>query len=127
MNRAATFASLMGMGILGCGPRAADAQFQGGRFSEQGGEAIFQNVCQACHMPEAKGAAGVYPALARNAKLEAGGYPIYIVVNGQKAMPALGAMLTDQQIADVVNYVRTHYGNGYSDAVTAADVKSVRP
>jgi mono/diheme cytochrome c family protein len=34
--------------------------------------------------------------------------------------------LTDQQIADVVNYVRTHFGNSYKDRVAPADVKTLR-
>ena len=103
--------------------------FGRGGFTEQGGEAIFKNVCQGCHMPDAKGAvgAGMYPALAKNPKLEVAGYPVSVVVNGQKAMPAFGGMMSDQQIADVVNYVRTHFGNNYKDKVAPADVKAVRP
>ncbi|MGZ5926167.1 MAG: c-type cytochrome [Rhizomicrobium sp.] len=99
-----------------------------GGFTEQGGEAIFKNVCQGCHMPDAKGAvgAGMYPALAKNPKLEVAGYPVSVVVNGQKAMPAFGALLNDQQIADVVNYVRTSYGNKYKDKVKPEDVKAQR-
>jgi mono/diheme cytochrome c family protein len=99
-----------------------------GGFTEQGGEAIFKNVCQGCHMPQAQGAvgAGMYPALAKNSKLETAGYPVSVVVNGQKAMPAFGGMFSDQQVADVVNYVRTHFGNNYKDKVTPADVKSAR-
>jgi mono/diheme cytochrome c family protein len=79
-------------------------------------------------MPNAQGAvgAGMYPALAKNPKLEVAGYPIAVVVNGQKAMPAFGPMLSDQQIADVINYVRTHFGNNYKDAVKPADVKAAR-
>ena len=113
------------------GAFAQGAGAGGGRggFTEQGGEAIFKNVCQGCHMPDAKGAvgAGMYPALAKDPKLEVAGYPVSVVVNGQKAMPALGGMFTDQQVADVVNYVRTHFGNNYKDKVTPADVKAVRP
>jgi mono/diheme cytochrome c family protein len=41
-------------------------------------------------------------------------------------MPPLGDMLSDEQVAAVVNYVRTHFGNNYSDAATADDVKAVR-
>jgi mono/diheme cytochrome c family protein len=103
--------------------------FGRGGFTEQGGEAIFKNVCQGCHMPDARGAvgAGMYPALAKNAKLEVAGYPVSVVVNGQKAMPAFGGMMSDQQISDVVNYIRTHFGNNYKDKVTPADVKAARP
>jgi mono/diheme cytochrome c family protein len=99
------------------------------RFTEQSGEQLFANVCQGCHMPDAKGAAGagIYPSLAANKNLEAGGYPVYVVVRGQRAMPAFAAMMSDDQVAAVVNYLRTHFGNDYKDAVTAEDVKVVRP
>jgi mono/diheme cytochrome c family protein len=42
-------------------------------------------------------------------------------------MPAFAAMMSDDQVAAVVNYLRTHFGNDYKDAVTAEDVKAVRP
>jgi len=123
-------ALLLGL-TVSSGTYAQGAGAGGGRggFTEQGGEAIFKNVCQGCHMPDAKGAvgAGMYPALAKNPKLEVAGYPVSVVVNGQKAMPALGGMFSDQQVADVVNYIRTHFGNNYKDKVTAADVKATRP
>ena len=99
------------------------------RFTEQSGEQLFANVCQGCHMPDARGAvgAGTYPSLAGNRNLEAGGYPVYVVIRGQRAMPAFGVMMNDDQVAAVVNYLRTHFGNDYKDAVTAEDVKVVRP
>jgi mono/diheme cytochrome c family protein len=99
------------------------------RFTEQSGEQLFANVCQGCHMPDGKGAAGagIYPSLAGNSTLEAGGYPVTVVVRGQRAMPPFGAMMSDDQVAAVVNYLRTHFGNNYKDAVTAEDVKAVRP
>jgi mono/diheme cytochrome c family protein len=98
-------------------------------FTEQSGEQLFANVCQGCHMPGARGAvgAGTYPSLAGNKNLEAGGYPVYVVVRGQRAMPAFAAMMSDDQIAAVVNYLRTHFGNDYKDAVMAEDVKVMRP
>ena len=101
----------------------------GFRFMETTGEELFASACQACHMPDGKGAvgAGTYPSLAQDSKLEAGGYPVYVVVRGQRAMPPVGAMMSDVQVAAVVNYVRTHFGNQYSDAVSADDVKRVRP
>ena len=71
--------------------------------------------------------AGNYPSLAKNKNLEARGYPVYLVVRGQRAMPPIGSIMTDDQVAAVVNYVRTHFGNQYQDAVTAEDVKLVRP
>ena len=61
----------------------------GFRFSETTGEELYASVCQACHMPDAKGAigAGTYPSLAGDKALEAGGYAIHCVVKGRRAMP----------------------------------------
>jgi len=97
-------------------------------FPFQGGEAIYKGVCQGCHMPDAKGAvgAGAYPALAKNSNLEIAGYPIGVIVKGQKAMPPFADSFTDEQIANVVNYVRTHFGNKYRDKVKPEDVKIMR-
>ena len=97
-------------------------------FPRQDGKAIYEGICQGCHMPGGKGAvgAGIYPPLAKNPRLETAGYPVSIILNGQKAMPRLGPYLSDQQVASVVNYLRTNFGNRYSDKVTAADVKVLR-
>jgi len=106
-----------------------DGAFSGrGQFGEPTGEKMFRRVCAGCHMPDAKGAvgAGAYPALAGNKKLAASGYPAFVVVKGLNGMPPIGAMMTDQQVADVVNYVRTHFGNKYKDSLTAADIKPLR-
>jgi mono/diheme cytochrome c family protein len=70
--------------------------------------------------------AGAYPALAHNARLEVAGYPISVIVHGQKAMPPLGKMLSDQQVADVANYIRSHFGNAYTGKIKPEDVKAVR-
>lgn len=100
----------------------------GYRFVEMTGEELFANVCQGCHMPDATGAsgAGTYPSLAGNKNLESGSYPIFLVINGRRGMPAFGDMMTDGQVAAVVNYLRTHFGNDYQDAVTTKDVQDAR-
>jgi mono/diheme cytochrome c family protein len=100
----------------------------GYKFVEMSGEELFGNVCQGCHMPGALGAtgAGSYPSLAGNRNLESSGYPIYLVVNGRRGMPGFGDMMSDDQIAAVVNYLRTNFGNNYEDRVTAKDVKAAR-
>jgi mono/diheme cytochrome c family protein len=101
----------------------------GFRFTEQTGEQLFASSCQGCHMPDGTGAvgAGSYPSLSKDSNLEASGYPVHVIVRGQKAMPPIGMMMSDDQVAAVVNYLRTHFGNQYTDAVTAEDVKRVRP
>ena len=75
---------------------------------------------------EGASGAGVYPALAKNQKLRTARYSVFVVTNGQKGMPPFGPMMDDEQIAAVVNYVRTGLGNDYKDVVTSADVKAIR-
>jgi mono/diheme cytochrome c family protein len=111
---------------VGSGAWAQD--FPVGKFPQQSGEELFQNICQGCHMPDAKGAsgAGSYPALASNPRLAAAVYPITLVLHGQRAMPSFAESLSDAQIANVVNYVRSHFGNRYKDQVTSEAVKAHR-
>jgi len=128
MNRFVVRIAVMGAALLLSGSASAQDYFSG-HFSQTSGEAVFKNICQGCHMPNAQGAvgAGRYPALAGNPKLAEPGYPVFMVMNGNKAMPSFGPDLTDEQIANVVNYVRTHFGNHYADAVTTQFVASARP
>ena len=110
-------------------PAAAPILSTTSRFAEKTGIELYANLCQACHMQDGKGAvgAGSYPSLVDNKKLESGGYPVFVVINGLRGMPPLGPMMSDEQVAVVVNYVRTNFGNKYNDAVTAEDAKGVRP
>ncbi|HEY6984448.1 MAG TPA: cytochrome c [Rhodanobacteraceae bacterium] len=106
------------------------------------GEEIYTHVCQACHMPDARGAkgAGTYPALAENPNLASAQFTAATVYFGRRNMPHFGPQpeitgfeafilvhLDDAQIARVVNYVRSHFGNHYTDELTAADVKALHP
>jgi mono/diheme cytochrome c family protein len=97
-------------------------------FPQQDGKGLYAAICAGCHMPDAKGAigAGAYPALANNQNLTAAGYPVYLILYGQKAMPGFGGFLTDAQVAAVVNYIRSNFGNKFTDAIKAEDIKASR-
>jgi mono/diheme cytochrome c family protein len=117
--------------LAGAMPAAAQQQtpdFRGDPFTMRGGEAVYRGVCQGCHMADAKGAsgAGLYPALAGNARLASTGYVLTMVMNGRRGMPPFRGHFTNAQIADVVNYVRSHFGNRYKDQVQEADVQALR-
>ena len=106
------------------------------------GEQLYEMACLPCHQPEGKGLPGVYPPLAgsdwvrgdkaRIIKVVLHGLTGPVTVAGQNfghlpssvPMPALGG-LTDEQIADVLTFVRASYGQ-QSSPVTAAEVKAVR-
>lgn len=102
------------------------------KITHQGGEAVYLSLCAGCHMPRGQGAigAGKYPKLANNELLAGAAYPIHLVVNGQHAMPPLGGFLDDQQIADVVNYIRSNFGNDFIaeyGKATPEEVAGARP
>jgi len=96
-------------------------------YSYESGQDLYEHICQGCHMPGGKGAvgAGAYPALASNAKLKAGLYPVVVILRGQKAMPSFSE-LNDAQVAAVTNYIRTSFGNTAAGPVTADQVKNLR-
>jgi mono/diheme cytochrome c family protein len=99
------------------------------------GEDIYSRICQGCHMSHGEGAvgAGHYPKLAGDSALASWRYVALTVLQGRNNMPAFCAPsqlqwegptlhLSDAQVADVVNYVRSHFGNNYKQPVTADDV-----
>jgi mono/diheme cytochrome c family protein len=91
------------------------------------GRKLYEEICQACHMADAKGGAGAgagIPALANNAKLAERDYGITLLLKGRGGMPWFTDMLTPAQMAAVLTYVRSHF-NAYPDPVTEADVKRV--
>jgi mono/diheme cytochrome c family protein len=119
--------AMLALAMLGTSTAQSQEIFAG-KYPQQTGEDLFKNICQGCHMPDAKGAigAGAYPALASNPRLAAAIYPITVVLHGQRAMPPFGETLSDEQIAAVLNYVRTNFGNRYKDLITPSAIHARR-
>ncbi len=75
--------------------------------------------CASCHQQNGEGVKGAIPGLAGNGAVTAKGPENVIRVvlggleatNGLSPMPAYGARMSDQEIADAVNYVRSSWGN----------------
>lgn len=116
--------------LLCGGAQAADAPVwsKGWRFDQRDGAAIYAALCAGCHMPDGRGAqgAGSYPALAGNAKLASTPYLLTVVLDGSRAMPALGGQLDDGQVAAVAGYVRGRFGGQPDAAVSPEQVKALR-
>lgn len=100
------------------------------------GKDLYEGICMACHLNEGQGITGVFPPLAksdylmkdldRSIKIMIEGQQGEIVVNDKKyngAMPATG--LDDQDISDVLNYIRNSWGNK-GDKVSKDQVVKVR-
>ncbi len=101
------------------------------------GADVFNANCIACHLANGAGMANVFPPLANSDYLMADtdraigvvmhGLSGAITVNGQSyngVMPSL--QLTDGDIAAVLSYVRTNFGNRASDVIALRDVRRVR-
>jgi mono/diheme cytochrome c family protein len=79
----------------------------------------YLNYCASCHGQNGKGLGNSVPALAGNGAVTAGGPEtvIRVILGGidaqtsYSAMPAIGARMTDQEVADAANYVRASWGN----------------
>jgi mono/diheme cytochrome c family protein len=102
------------------------------------GAAVYIDNCAACHRTDGHGYTRVFPALAGNPVLQSADATslIHIVLKGGTlpathtapstfTMPAFAWRLSDQEVADVVNFIRTSWGNQGSE-VKAADVAGLR-
>lgn len=104
---------------------------------EYPGKAVYTNYCLDCHQANGSGVPGMYPPLGPGSWT--GKDPLELVpmitkglsgkieVNGEiykNEMPAL-EQLTDQEIADVLSYIRSDFGNSF-DTVNAELVKKIR-
>jgi mono/diheme cytochrome c family protein len=123
-------AALAAASLLAAAGSSALAQDQSGSVGvtapiPKTGQEVYEVICQACHMADGKGGAGAgaIPALAGNPMLAAPNYPVMMVLNGRGAMPWFKDSLSAAQVADVVTYIRTHFGNSYAERVTEAEVK----
>ena len=107
------------------------------------GSLLYLDNCAACHRPDGLGYNRVFPQLAGNPVvmaseaislatiiLEGSLTPKTNATPAQFAMPSFAWRLNDQEVADVVNFIRSSWGN-QSAPITANDVaklrKSVRP
>lgn len=96
-------------------------------FEYSSGAELYQNICAGCHMPDGRGAttAGAYPSLKDNGRVAAADYVIYVVGYGQGGMPSFKGYLSDSQIASVVQFVRTNFGNAYEEPVSPEKVNKI--
>ena len=75
------------------------------------GSAVYAQKCMACHGDQGQGADGV-PQLSGNDAVVGNPTPVIAIVkHGRHGMPAFGGQLTTDEIAAVVTYIRTAWGN----------------
>jgi mono/diheme cytochrome c family protein len=103
------------------------------------GKQVYETVCGICHSPDGMGKPGQAPPLAGSDVVNAKGFnrlahvPLVgltgpIQVAGKEwnlSMAAMGAALPDDDLAAVLTYIRTSWGNKAS-AVTGDDIKKIR-
>ena len=121
-NRESAFSPLQGLG--------AAAAAQGEQQVFAAGREIYQTLCVVCHQPDGRGRDKVAPPLVGSVlTLGPPAVPVRIMLHGKRGpanvMPALGALMTDEQIAAVLTYVRREWGQGGS-AIDAATVRDIR-
>lgn len=106
-------------------PAVADPKQPGTDFSwnadrRTAGGFVYAAHCQSCHGADGKGVDGVAPSLAGNSSVTSRGPDTVVrsVLQGYApqgrwgAMPSFNQTLDAQEVADVVNYVRTAWGGG---------------
>lgn len=126
-----TFLAVLAFAVAVCGG-AAELSPQ-----QERGRAHFSRYCVACHQLNGEGARGAFPPLAgsdflmadkdRSIGIVIQGLSGKIMVNGAEyngVMPPPGVP-DDEEIADVLTYVRNSWGNR-GEPVTMAEVQTVR-
>ncbi|WP_185956507.1 c-type cytochrome [Changchengzhania lutea] len=101
------------------------------------GQEIYSDFCISCHLPSGEGVENVYPPLAKSdflmEKREESisgikyGQQGEIVVNGKTYngyMAPLG--LSDDEVADVMNYINNSWGNTCDKIVTEEEVSKIK-
>jgi alcohol dehydrogenase (quinone), cytochrome c subunit len=102
------------------------------------GASVYIDNCAACHRTDGHGYTRVFPALAGNPVLQSddptslinivlkgGTLPATRTAPSTFTMPAFAWRLSDQEVADVVNFIRTSWGNKGAQ-VKPADVADLR-
>ena len=102
------------------------------------GSAVYAHACIACHEANGTGSPRIYPPLPGNANLQSANPAsiLRIILDGAQtvttprapntgSMPAYAKQLSDQQIADVTNYIRNSWGNA-APLVTPDEVAKAR-
>ena len=95
-------------------------------MAQSDGAALFTQNCSACHQSTGKGIPGAFPALAGDPFVVGPAKSVVsVVLNGRGGMPAFGKDLTDEQIAAILSYIRSFWGN-HGPAVVMGEVKAGR-
>ena len=94
------------------------------------GREVYRNICQACHQPDGRGQERLAPSLVGSAlTLAAPAIPARILLSGKEGptglMPPVGSVLSDDQIAGVLTYIRREWGQT-GTPVDPAQVMTVR-
>jgi mono/diheme cytochrome c family protein len=106
------------------------------KASMERGKELYITYCLSCHMDSGQGVENVYPPLAKADYLIADkkrsiqqvlyGAEGEMKVNGKTFnQPMLGFDLKDEEVSDILNYVRNSFDNK-GEAIKPADVKAVR-
>ncbi len=104
------------LGLAGCGPSEEE------RLAE--GRELYIQECAHCHQIHGEGFAQVYPPLARNpiVTLYDPSPTIEVVLFGRGSMPSFRNDLGPDELANIISYVRTAWGNNAS-TVTPTQVR----
>lgn len=100
------------------------------------GKSVYDDMCITCHMANGKGVPKAFPPLAdsdylKNKQEESiigikNGMSGEMIVNGityNSVMTPLG--LTNEEVADVMNYINNSWGNNYGKFITAEEVTNI--
>jgi mono/diheme cytochrome c family protein len=132
-----TLAPSSGRAVKFAANPATAAALAKGREADRGAE-LYDDNCAACHRSDGAGSPTALPQIADNSSvlaedpnslirlvLAGGSLPGTAAAPSTLGMPAFAWRLSDEEVAELLTFIRTHWGNQAS-SVTAAEVARVR-
>ena len=106
---------------------------------EKSGELIYQKTCSACHLKNGEGIPNLAPSLKNVSRIDDSSYLIHLLIRGLKGdikrngkilrfpngMPP-HSHLSNKEIANIINYIQTKFGNIKEKKITPTTEKQVQ-
>ncbi len=93
----------------------------GSSKSIQDGQSVYATYCMSCHMENGEGVEGAFPSLVKTGNLKDKNKLVQIILSGMRGPIVVKGVkynaemasisLSDQEVVDVINFIRNSWGN----------------
>lgn len=89
-------------------------------------ESLFRENCAVCHQRDGQGIPDVYPSLVRSEVVRGSAVDVALVLLiGRGEMPSFKGVLSNEEMASLINYVRATFANR-NESITPARIEALQ-